>query len=247
MIFKETKNKELPTVIILHGGGLSCWALADIVKLLQVDYHILTPIIDGYGEDCDNTFISIEDSSKKLAAYIERHCDGKVYALCGLSIGAQIVVEALTQSENIAEFAIIESALVLPIKGTKALTVPAFRMSYGLIKFKWFAKLQARTLFVPEDKFEQYYSDSMRISRQSLINTTLSNGTYMLRDGISKTKVKVLLIVGEKEINLMIKSAKLLNANIPNSELRVMHNMGHGELSMAHPAEYVRILKGFFA
>ena len=181
MLIKETEKTELPTIIILHGGGLSCWALIGIVELLQSDYHVVTPIIDGYGEDYAHDFMSIEDSAKKLTAYIEEQCNGRVYALCGLSIGAQIVVEALTQNADIAEFAVLESALVLPVRGTKVLTVPTFKVFYGFIKMKWFARLQAKTLYVPEAMFEQYFNDSIRISKQSLINTALSNGTYTLK------------------------------------------------------------------
>ena len=77
MLFKETGNSELPTVILLHGGGLSCWALTGIVELLQADYHVVTPIIHGYGENSSNDFFSIEDSANKIfnnasLAYFER-------------------------------------------------------------------------------------------------------------------------------------------------------------------------------
>jgi pimeloyl-ACP methyl ester carboxylesterase len=247
MLIKETEKTELPTIIILHGGGLSCWALIGIVELLQSDYHVVTPMIDGYGDDFANDFISIEDSAKKLTSYIEQQCNGKVYALCGLSIGAQIVVEAMTQKTDIAEFAVLESALVLPVKGTKTLVLPTIKLFYGLIKMKWFARLQAKTLYVPEALFELYFNDSIRISKQSLINTILSNGTYTLKDNIEKTNAKVLIIAGEKEINLIKKSAKLLSIKIPNNELSILESMGHGELSMAHPVEYVRMIKEFFA
>ena len=247
MLIKETEKTEFPTIIILHGGGLSCWALTGIVELLQSDYHVVTPIIDGYGDDFANDFISIEDSAKKLTSYIEQQCNGRVYALCGLSIGAQIVVEAMTQKADIAEFAVLESALVLPVKGTKTLALPTFKLFYGFIKMKWFARLQAKTLYVPEAMFEQYFYDSTRISKQSLINTVLSNGTYTLKSNIEKTNAKVLIIAGEKEINLIKKSAELLSTKIPNNVLSIMERMGHGELSMSHPMEYVRRIKEFFA
>lgn len=246
MLFKGTDNRKLRTIILLHGGGLSCWSLTSVVELLQTNYNIITPIIDGYGENSSNDFISIEDSAKKLITYIEQNYNGKVFALGGLSIGAQIVTEVLAQRESIAEFAVLESALVLPIKGTKSLTIPTFKLFYGLIKKKWFAKLQAKALYVPNDMFEQYYTDSLRISKQSLINTALSNGSYTLKDNIKKTKSRVLIIAGEKEIKLIKKSAHLLNDKIPNSELFTSQKMRHGELSMVYPTEYVKIITEFF-
>jgi len=244
MIFKEHGNKELPTVILLHGGGLSYWSLSGVIDLLAEKYHVITPIIDGHSGS-GNEFTSIEDSARKLIEYIENYHNGKVFAVGGLSIGAQITAEALSLREEIAKFAILESALVIPIKGTKTLTVPMVKLSYGLIKYKWFSAMQAKTLFIKPEDFNQYYDDSLKISKQSLTNIILSNGTYSLKSGIEKTKAKVLIITGEKEIGLIKKSAKLLNEKIPASEIFIAKKMGHGELSMTRPNEYAEIVMNF--
>jgi pimeloyl-ACP methyl ester carboxylesterase len=246
MIFQETNNRNLPTIILLHGGGLSNWSLQSIANQLQTDFHVVTPIIDGHGEDGAEEFISISDSASKIISYIDKQCNGKVFAVGGLSIGAQIVVEVLWQRENIAEYALIESALVYPIKGTAAMTVPVYKFCYGLVKKRWFSKMQAKTLCVPPDMFERYYQDSIKISRQSLINITLSNGNYDLKSSISNTKSKVLIIVGEKEIGIMKKSARRLQAAISGSVLYIAPKMKHGEISLRYPQKYIELIKSFF-
>lgn len=247
MIFKETPNKQLPTIILLHGGGLSFWSLQKIVEQLQFEFHIVTPIIDGHGEDGDEEFINIQDSAGKLIDYIDTNCNGKVFAICGLSIGAQITIEVLSQRVDIAQYAILESALVYPIKGTTFMTVPTYKLFYGLVKRRWFSKLQAKSLCVPADMFEQYYEDSLKISKQSLINITLSNGNYNLKSSITKTKSKVLIIVGENEIKMMRKSAQRLHQAIKGSELYLASAMKHGEMSLVYPEKYVELIKLFFA
>ncbi len=247
MIFKETANKQMPAIILLHGGGLSSWSLQSVVEHLQSEFHIITPIIDGHGENGDEEFVSIQDSAEKLIEYIDTNYNGKVFAVGGLSIGAQIITEVLSRRADIAQYAVIESALVYPIKGTAAMTVPVYKLMYGLVKRRWFSKLQAKTLSVPDDMFEKYYQDSQKISKQSLINITLSNGSYSLKSGLSDTKSKVLVIVGENEIGVMRKSAQRLHQAIDSSELYIAPNMKHGELSLVHPKIYVDLLKSFFA
>ncbi|HWR18954.1 MAG TPA: alpha/beta hydrolase [Clostridia bacterium] len=247
MIFKETPNKELPIIILLHGGGLSSWSLHSIVEQLQSEFHVVTPILDGHGEAGNEEFISIEDSANKLIEYIDVNCAGRVFAIGGLSIGAQIAVEVLSKRTDIADYAILESALVYPIKGTSAMTIPTYKLFYGLVKKRWFSKLQAKTLCVPDTMFEQYYQDSLKMSKQSLINITLSNGDYMLKNSISNTKSKVLIVVGEKEIGIMRKSAKRLHETIQGSELYIAPAMKHGELSLVNPEKYVALLKLHFA
>ncbi|WP_061994585.1 hypothetical protein [Clostridium sp. ATCC 25772] len=80
----------------------------------------------------------------------------------------------------------------------KFLAVPTYKMFYGLIRKKWFSKLQAKILNVPEEMFERYYKDSLNITKESLVNITLSNGNYILKNTIKNTKAKVLIIVGER-------------------------------------------------
>lgn len=246
MIFKETANKELPTIILLHGGGLSDWSWQYVVQALQLDFHLVTPVIEGHGEDGHEEFISIQYSATKLIDYIDTYYNGKVFAICGLSIGAQIVTEVLSKREAIAEYAVIESALVYPIKGINTLVVPSYKLFYGLVQKRWFAKLQAKSLCVPDHMFEVYYNDSLKMTRESLINMTLSNGNYTLQPSISNTKAKVLIIVGSKEVSIMKKSAYKLHESIKGSELLIAPHMKHGELSLVHTEKYIELIKALF-
>jgi pimeloyl-ACP methyl ester carboxylesterase len=246
MMFKETDNKNLPTIILLHGGGLSSWSLVNIVNELKHDFHVVTPIIDGHGEDGEEEFKSITDSANKLIDYIDLQYNGKIFAIGGLSIGAQIVTEVLSMRETIAEYAIIESALVYPMKGFANMTVPVYKLCYGLLKKRWFAKMQADTLCVAPDMFERYYQDSMKMTRQSIINMTISNANYELKNSISNTKVKVIIIVGEKEIGIMKKSAKRLHELIAGSKLYIAPNMKHGEISLRYPQKYIELVRCYW-
>jgi len=246
MKYMEFGDSDKPTIILLHGGGLSWWSIKEIIEDLQMQYHIVAPVIDGHGDDGETTFTSISDSATKLISYIDANCHGRVFALGGLSIGAQIVTEVISIRADIAEYAIIESALGYPIKGTTALTVPTLKLFYGLLRKKWFSKIQAKTLFVPSNMFEQYYKDSLKISKQSLINITLSNGNYSYKNSISDFKGKVLIIVGEKELGIMRKSARTLHNLISNSQLYIGQKMRHGEISLVNSREYLALIKSFF-
>jgi pimeloyl-ACP methyl ester carboxylesterase len=247
MLIKEFGNKNAPVFVALHGGGLSWWSLQKVIDLLKTDYHVITPIIDGHGEDHATTFISIQDSAQKLIAYIDQNCDGQVFALSGLSIGAQIMTEVLSIRPNIAKYAVIESALVYPIKGVSSMVVPTYELCYGLIKKRWFSKMQAKAMCVPAEMFEQYFQDSLKITKQSLINITRSNGNYSLKGSIADTKSKVLIIVGENEIGLMKKSARRLHETIKGSELQIAAAMKHGEMDLCYPDKFVEIIRNFIS
>ncbi len=247
MLFKSKGKIDKSVILLLHGGGLSDWSLENVANLFIDDYYVITTIIDGHGDDACNEFISIEDCANKIIEYIKTNFGSSIHAICGLSIGAQIICEILAKEKDIVKYAVIESALVYPIKMATALTVPTYHLAYGLIKRKWFAKLQAETLCVPDNLFEIYYNDSLKITKQNLINITKSNGNYNLKPSIVDTSAKVLVIVGEKEIKVMKKSAKLIHQTINDSSLLIVPKLKHGEFSLTNYIEYLKVVKGLFA
>jgi len=246
MIFKEFGNSKNSTIILLHGGGLSWWMWKKQIEVLSKDYYVVTPIIDGHGDDWNTDFERIEKSAEKVICYIKKNENGKVFAIGGLSIGAQIVVEILSRESDIAKFVIIESALVYPIKTITAFTVPMFNLFYGLIKMKWYARLQAKTLNVPIELFDCYFNDSSKMSKKSLINMTISNGNYSIPQKIENSSAKTLILVGERELSIMKNSALKLSKILKHTNLKILTNYSHGELSVLKPSEYIKICKTHF-
>lgn len=246
MKFITFGQNDNPVILLLHGGGLSWWSLEPVAKALSERYRVVTPVIDGHGEDGETPFLSIEDSAVKVLSHIDEQCNGKVFALGGLSLGAQIALEVLSRRADVASHAVLEGTLVCPIPGTRTMMAPMIRLSYGLIRYKWFSRLQAKTLLVPEPLFPRYYEESQKMSLQSLVNITVSNGTYACKPGVADSSANVLILVGEKEPGIMRKSAKVLHERMHGSRLLLCKGMGHGELSLAHPEQYIRTLVEHF-
>lgn len=234
-----TQNPE--TVILLHGGGLSWWNYRDVALLLAEEYHVILPILDGHA-DSNMPFSSIEENAARIIAFIDEHFEGKVLALGGLSLGGQIVVEMLSRRSDICKAALIESALIKPMKLTHALIKPTFGMSYGLIKQKWFARLQAAYLGIPNKLFEDYYRDTCKITKEDMIAFLRSNSAYSLKPTLADTRAKVQIVFGSKEQPSIRTSGKLLNRMIPDSTLRSLPGYSHGDLSLNHPNQYARML-----
>lgn len=233
------ENSEV--IMLLHGGGLSWWNYRDEAELLKENYQVILPILDGHA-DSDEPFTSIENNAKELIRFIDENYHGKVLVLAGLSLGAQILVEILSQRSDICKYALIESALVIPNKTTEALIGPSFEMSYGLIKQEWFSKLQFKSLKIREKLYEDYYRDTCKISKQDMISFMKANSSYTLKSSLKKTTARVTIEVGSKEQKVMLRSADILHATIPNSKLQILNQYYHGEFSLNHPNEYVDLI-----
>ena len=232
-------NKEV--IILLHGGGLSWWNYLDVAELLKEKYHVVIPLLPGHAGS-DKDFTTIEDCAIDFIAYIDREYGGSVAFIGGLSLGGQILVEMLTRRNDICKYALIESALVIPMKITHAFVKPMMDSSFGLIKKEWFARLQFKYLKMKADLFDDYYRDTCKISKEDMIAFLESNSAYSIKPALRDAQAKVHIVFGSKEQSSIRTSGKLLNRMIPDSTLESLPGYNHGDLSLNHPEQYAQIL-----
>ena len=228
-------------IILLHGGGLSWWNYKEAAEILADRFHIVMPILNGHSGS-DAPFTSIENNASDIISYIDKNFGGHVLLIGGLSLGAQVLVELLSQRADICKYAMIESALVMPIRMTAALIKPVYNICYPLIKKRWFAKLQFRALHIKPELFEVYYTDTANISKKDMIAFLTANSNYCIKDTLADCKAKAFIVVGSREQAVMKKSAKLIADTLPTATLELMQNYYHGDLSVNHSGEYAEKL-----
>ena len=237
MHYMEYGKEHKEVIILLHGGGLSWWNYREVSAKLSSDYHVFLPILDGHAESsCD--FTSIEENAARIIAFIDEQFGGSVLLIGGLSLGGQIVLEILSQRKDICQYALIESALVVPSKFTYAMIKPAFGSCHGLIKHRWFSKLQFRSLRMPQALFEDYYRDTCSISKSNMIAFLEANALYCIKPSVADCSAKAYVFVGEKEHNAMRKSARIINDALSESTLQILPGMYHGAFSINHADNY---------
>jgi len=230
---KENKG----VIVLLHGGGLSWWNYREAAEKLSSDYRVILPILDGH-TNCSCDFTSIEENATRIIKFIDEQFGGSVLLIGGLSLGGQITLEILAQKKSICQYALIESALVVPSKITHALIKPAFGSCYGLIKHRWFSKLQFKSLRIKQDIFEDYFRDTCGISKSNMVAFLEANALYCIKPSIADCTAKSYVFVGEKESRAMQKSAEMIHKKLQGSVLQVFPKMYHGEFSINHAEDY---------
>lgn len=228
-------------IMLLHGGGLSWWNYRKEAEMLCDRYRVVLPVLDGHA-DSDAGFAGIEENAGRIISFIDGEYGGSVLMIGGLSLGAQILTEMLSQRENICRYAVIESASVIPSKMTGLLIGPALAPTYGLIQKKWFAKMQSGYLRIPDDLFEDYYRDTCKIGKEDMIAFLKANTEYEAKPGLQNCRVQARIAVGKKEPEKMIRSAKRLHEMLPGSRIEIKDGLYHGEYSINHPEQYVKEL-----
>ncbi len=241
MRIEEYGRQNSQVIILLHGGGLSWWNFRAEAELLADRYHVVLPVLDGHaGSGID--FTGIEENANRIISFIDAEFGGSVLAIGGLSLGAQILLAILTKRPDVCRYAVVESASVIPSKLTERMIGPAFSASYGLIRQKWFAKMQFRYLRIPAELFDDYYRDTCQITRENMIAFLQANTVYEAKPELQNCHADVRIVVGEKEQRKMLGSAETLHRMFPESRLEIKKGLRHGEYSLNHPEQYVREL-----
>ncbi|RUL53546.1 alpha/beta hydrolase [Lysinibacillus antri] len=241
LYYQEFGNQNAPLIVFLHGGGVSGWMWEKQVQYFQ-NYYCIVPDLPEQGKSAGEGPFSIQKSAEQINQLIRQKASGQKVIVIGFSLGAQVAIQMLSLDAKLIDYAIINSALVLPSPLIKKLIKPIMKLTYPLIKNKFFSKLQAKSLYIDENNFERYYNESSTINLHTLTRILEENMSFTLPKQFSKAKAKILVTVGEKEKAMMKKSTfKIIESN-PNCTGIILSNIGHG-LSMANPTYFNQMIE----
>ncbi len=253
MKFHEFGNKHFPHIVLIHGGGNSWWNYLRQARMLSNKYHVILPTLDGHGEENQEDYISTEQSAQKIIEYIKSNCEGKLFALGGVSLGGQIVIEILSLDNDISQKAIIDGSICIPQPRLAKISTIIVKLFGKLMFSKSASKIQLSlmkkmypNIAYPKEIETHYMEDMPRLPMKTLVTmyrTYMSE--YRLKDTITKNNAEVLYIYGEKEMSCVKESAKLFQKTHPNCILYEAKGYNHGYLSAYLPLEWMELVSPF--
>lgn len=255
MKFHEFGDPAAPHIMLIHGGGNAWWNYLRQARALEDRYHVILPNLDGHGEECGTEYRSTEDAADKLMAYIEARCGGRLFALGGVSLGGQIVLELLSRKADLAEKAIVDGSICYPQRAMARFCIAAAGLCWGLmfserscrLQIASMGKLLPQKMLYPEEIKALYLRDMPKLRKETLFAIYRSYmANYTLKEGIRGTKAKIAFWYGEKEMKCVKNSAKLVQNSVPSCELYEAKGYDHGYLSIYLPDEWLALAEDFF-
>ncbi|PKK40325.1 Alpha/beta superfamily hydrolase [Clostridiaceae bacterium JG1575] len=253
MMFHEFGNKNFPHILLIHGGGNSWWNYLRQARILSDKFHVILPTLDGHGEEYKKDYISTENSAKQIMDYIKNNCDGKMFALGGVSLGGQIAIELLSLDSEIAQKAIIDGSICIPQLRLARVSTIIVKLFGKLMFSKSACKIQLSlmkkmypNMAYPEEIENYYVEDMPRLPMKTLVKMYKTYmGKYRLKESIAKNKAQVLYIYGEKEMRCVKESAKLFQKTHPDCIVYEAKGYNHGYLSAYLPLEWIKLVNPF--
>ncbi|MCG5215793.1 alpha/beta fold hydrolase [Streptosporangium sp. KLBMP 9127] len=230
---RETGNAAGPVLLLIHGGGVAGWMWDAQIDHFGPRYRVLVPDLPGHGHSHDVAFTTSAAVVAELAAYLGRFPAGTDVTVAGFSLGAQLALELAASHPEVVTRVVITSAL------TQGIPLPSLShwlvgLTAPLARQTWFAKLQAKSLYIPDDLLDDYIRTSKTLPRESLIALTRANAEFRTSSAWRRFPGAVLLLAGAKEPRALREGMRQLDHDHSKSELIIHEHAGHG-LPLQYP------------
>lgn len=226
MKVSEYGPDDAPVVLLLHGGGVAGWMWDSLQKVLEEKYKVIVPDLPGHGASSKSPYLSHDQTVAELQKVLAERGSNAV-AVIGFSLGAQLAIALAAAEPGLVGKVMLISAQAKPMRFTK-FTIGLLGLAAPLARKPWFARLQAKELFIPTELLDTYILTSAAISKETLLNAVTANMQFELPARWTTFQGKAVVLVGEREKKIMHDSAALLHARLPGSEIEIVEGCGHG-------------------
>ena len=110
MKFAECGKTEGKTLVLLPGTGCSAAAnFSTVLPLLEEKYHLILVDYDGF-DGAGTVFSTMEEQAQKIEDHLLQHCNGRIDAAYGSSLGGSFVGLLLQRQRIHMDHAILGSS-----------------------------------------------------------------------------------------------------------------------------------------
>jgi pimeloyl-ACP methyl ester carboxylesterase len=213
LFFNEFGARNAQTMVLLHGGGGAGWMWQPQLEQLT-DYHLLAPDLPEHGQSRALQPFTFADATTQVAELIKAKAHGGRAHVVGLSLGAQTIVQLLSQSPDVIDHAVVSGALVRSIPGI-GLTRLMTQLYWPFKDAAWLIRANMKSLGIPEQYFAEFAADTKAMTLDSFVRVTTANALFRIPPQLDRVSVPTLLLVGQKELKLMHDSTRDLLKAMP--------------------------------
>ena len=242
----HTFGSDTNQAIVLIHGMLNPWPLwQQAIDAFSDEYYVIVPELDAHTEDASSRFETIEKEAEQIRQYLLAHCGGKVYAICGLSMGGRIAATLASLPGITTENLVLDGA---PLCSVPKLLVGFMKKSYISIIRKSKQRdpkvlESAKKDFLPETLIPDFLKVADHMEEQSIHNMLDSVfSSFAFR----KYDCRILFMHGTKGNESVSKKAAIkLKAVNPQTEIRCFDGYSHAQVASFETEKWIEEVKSF--
>ena len=244
MVFHTFGDSKKKAVLLLH-GMLTPWTIwEEMIAYFSKDSYVIVPELDAHTLEEESRFESVEKEAEILREYLLENTGGKLFLLCGLSLGGRISAVLAGLPDIHVENMVLD--------GAPLLQVPGFMISFMKSNYKSIIRRSrirdekvlesAKRSFLPEKRLPDYLVIADHISQESvekIIDSAFNSFHFRKYDDC-----RILFMHGTKgNESLSEKAAVKMKAVNPEMQIACYKGYAHAQLLCFEPEKWVGEVK----
>ena len=241
-LFKEG-DRTKPTILFLHGAGVSSWMWTEQIEALKPDFYCLAVDLPGNGESAADEWVSFEETARRLADLIGAEAPhGKAHVV-GLSLGGYTALTLQANHPERVETVVVSGVSARPFPN-QMLMKPFFRLMSYALKWNLMIWLNMKMMQIPADVQDIYRLDSKRMSTEMLKRVYDEVLDFQLPPNLKAVGPTLLSVAGDKEVKLIKESLNDLAGVGEKSRAALIPNAHHG-WNGEHPQLFTEMIRAW--
>lgn len=227
LYWQEHGDPTAPTVVFLHGFGVSSWMWLEQVEALHPHYHCLIVDLPGNGKSHTLEWLSLKDAAEQIATLIRAHgTQGKAHVV-GLSLGGFVAITLLENHPDVVESVLVSGVSATPLR-VSWLTKGLLRLIPTLMRWEPFVKLQARLLQLPPEATPAFVQDNKVLTPMTYQRVYGEIFPFQLPRTLAERPHRFLAVAGEKEVRDILTDLSEFPRILPNGVAKIAPKVHHG-------------------
>lgn len=215
-----------PTIVFLHGLGVSSWMWHDQIEALQDTYHLLAVDLPGNGESYQVEWVSLAETAVSLAHIIRSRASSGQAHIVGLSLGGYTALQLAADFSDLVLSTLVSGVTIRPFPNT--------------FQYRWLPRLVSRTtgwgimisamakmMQLPDEIKPLHRRDSKRLSSKTIDKIYDEVLQFTLPAGLAAQSPRLLAVAGEKEATLVLESLADFSV-VETAVTAIIPNAHHG-------------------
>jgi pimeloyl-ACP methyl ester carboxylesterase len=244
LYYSESGPTNAHTIVFLHGGGVSGWSWLPQVKRLP-DYHCIVPDLPGHGKSPTNDPISINAMAEEVAELIKNIVPTSRVHVVGLSMGGQTALQLLSSNPELVDRVVVSGTNTSPNKSIRLLSpfLKLMMILYSpLQNTDYMIHANMKQIGIQPQYEADFREDTRHMTPDFYTQVIIESMTYPLPSIADASGL--LVACGEKEPDLIKKSAHIIRGKYPNVPCVVAPDTGHN-WSMEKPDLFVALIRSW--
>ena len=203
LVTTETGPQDAPTIVFLHGLGVSSWMWTEQVEALADRYHCVTIDLPGNGDSYQQTWTSMSDTAAQVAALIRSRATGQRAHVVGLSLGGYTALRLLAEHPDVVLSTLVSGVTVRPLSRFYKMLTP---LMSGMYHWDFLINLSAKMMQLHDEAAVLFKRDTKRLSKETTERVYAEVMDFQLPPALKSRAQPILAVAGDKETRPILDS-----------------------------------------